>query len=119
MDTRHIRTAVAVARCGTFTAAARELFMSQSTLSRQVAALERDLGGQLFVRGARRVELTARGTAFMGQADLVLQAVEAAEAAVRRASAQRPPQPRCETRMTVDPQPAAAGQSHQQRHSGD
>lgn len=77
---------MAVARCGSFTAAARELFMAQSTLSRQVAALERDVGGPLFVRGARKVQLTPRGVAFMAQAEKILAAVEAAETAVRGAS---------------------------------
>lgn len=83
MDTRHIRAAVAVANSGSFTAAARQLFMAQSTLSRQVAALERELGGPLFVRGPRSVALTTTGEAFLPLGEAVLDAVAAAEKAAR------------------------------------
>ena len=81
MDTRHIRAAVEVARCGSFTAAARRLFMAQSTVSRQVASLERDLGVHLFERGSRCIKPTARGRAFLLQADIVLAAVDDAQRA--------------------------------------
>jgi DNA-binding transcriptional LysR family regulator len=83
MDTRHIRAAVVVGRAGSFTAAARELFMAQSTLSRQVAALERELGGPLFVRGPRAVLPTSRGQAFLPLGQAVLDAVARAEQAAR------------------------------------
>jgi DNA-binding transcriptional LysR family regulator len=83
MDTRHIRAAVTVARCGTFTRAAQKLYMAQSTLSRQVLALERELGVTLFVRGPRAVELTHQGRAFLPEAEAVLRAVAGAEAAAR------------------------------------
>lgn len=83
MDTRHIRAALAVARCGTFTGAARELYMAQSTLSRQIAALERELGSPLFVRGARTAVLTVRGKAFLDVGEDILAAVERAERAAR------------------------------------
>lgn len=85
METRHVRVVVAVSRCGSFTAAARELYMAQSTLSRQVASLERDLGARLFVRGPRSVELTAQGAAFLSHAQDLLTAVERAESAAREA----------------------------------
>jgi DNA-binding transcriptional LysR family regulator len=74
---------VTVARLGTFTGAARHLYMAQSTLSRQVAAMEREVGGPLFDRGPRTVQLTARGRAFLPAAEEVLAAVERAERAVR------------------------------------
>jgi DNA-binding transcriptional LysR family regulator len=75
MDTRHVAAAVAVARTGSFTRAAEELFMAQSTVSRQVAALERELGRQLFVRRLRHVELTPHGRAFLPEAERLLEAV--------------------------------------------
>ena len=81
MDTRHIRAAVEVARSGSFTEASRRLFMAQSTVSRQVACLERDLGVQLFERGSRWVEPTDRGRAFLLQAEIVLTAVDDAHRA--------------------------------------
>lgn len=94
METRHVRAVIAVSRCGSFTTAARELFMAQSTLSRQVASLERDLGARLFVRGPRSVALTAPGAAFLSRAQDLLSAVEQAEAAARGAADGPAPAPR-------------------------
>lgn len=85
MDTRHLSAAVAVARHGSFTLAAREMFMAQSTVSRQVSALERDLGAPLFVRKPRTVELTPEGRAFLPRAEQVLGVVREALDAARSA----------------------------------
>jgi len=52
----------AAARHLSFTLAAGELHLTQSSVSRQVAALERQLGRALFVRRTRALELTAAGT---------------------------------------------------------
>jgi DNA-binding transcriptional LysR family regulator len=57
--------------------------MAQSTLSRQVSALEHHLGADLFVRGPRTVSLTASGRAFMPHAQKVLDHVCRAERAVK------------------------------------
>ncbi len=51
----------ATARRLSFTLAADELHLTQSSISRQVAALERQLGTPLFVRRTRALELTAAG----------------------------------------------------------
>jgi DNA-binding transcriptional LysR family regulator len=51
----------AVARLGSFTAAARELSIAQPAVSHQVKALETDLGAQLFSRRGRGIELTPAG----------------------------------------------------------
>ena len=83
MDTRHLRAALAVAEHGSFTKAAKALFMAQSTLSRQVAALERGLGAHLFVRGPRNVSLTDGGKAFLPHAENVIEQVQKAEQAVK------------------------------------
>src|SRR5512138_1171580 len=48
----------ASARLLSFTLAARELNLTQSSISRQVAALERQVGRPLFVRRTRALELT-------------------------------------------------------------
>ena len=57
----HLRTFDAVARRLSFSAAADELHLTQSAISRQIKALEEDLGASVFNRGTRRVELSAAG----------------------------------------------------------
>ena len=57
----HLRTFDAVARRLSFSAAANELHLTQSAISRQIKALEQDLGAPLFNRGTRRVELSVAG----------------------------------------------------------
>ena len=84
MNTKHLKAALALARHGSFTKAARELYVAQSTLSRHVAALERELGAALFVRGLDSVTPTRAGTAFLSEAQAVLEATERARAAVQR-----------------------------------
>jgi DNA-binding transcriptional LysR family regulator len=78
MDTRYIIAMVGVARYGSFTGASRVLHVSQSTLSRQVASLERALGAQVFIRRGRTVSLTPIGEAFLPRGLAILEAVEAA-----------------------------------------
>lgn len=86
MDTRHLRAAAAVAEHGSFTRAARAMFMAQPTLSRHVRALERELGVKLFVRGPRQATLTAEGAIFLPRAQLALEVLGAGEAELRRAT---------------------------------
>ncbi|MFC0220755.1 DNA-binding transcriptional LysR family regulator [Pseudochelatococcus lubricantis] len=54
----------AVARLGSFSAAAQELSLTQSAISKQIAALEGQLGIALFERTGRGVALTQQGTAY-------------------------------------------------------
>jgi len=56
-----LRAFEAVARLLSFSAAAQELFLTQSAVSRQIRALEEELGATLFHRGTRHVALTADG----------------------------------------------------------
>ena len=57
----HLRAFAAVARHLSFRAAADETFVTQSAISRQIKALEDELGASLFSRGTRHVELSADG----------------------------------------------------------
>ncbi|UWQ81313.1 LysR family transcriptional regulator [Leisingera sp. S132] len=60
-DWNHIRAFLATAETGSLSAAARKLGLTQPTLSRQVAALEADLGVLLFERLGRALALTDAG----------------------------------------------------------
>ncbi len=65
----------AVARTGSFTGAARDLALTQGAVSRQVAALEGQLGVALVERGGRRVRLTEAGAAYALRARAALEAL--------------------------------------------
>ncbi|WP_120632328.1 LysR family transcriptional regulator [Ruegeria sp. EL01] len=73
-DWNHIRAFLATAETGSLSAAARQLGQTQPTLSRQIAALEADLGVMLFERIGRTLQITQAGvelldhTRAMGQA---------------------------------------------------
>ncbi|MDJ0929241.1 MAG: LysR family transcriptional regulator [Gammaproteobacteria bacterium] len=60
-DWNQVRAFLATAEEGSLSAAARALRLTQPTLSRQVSALEQDLGVTLFERGHRSMALTATG----------------------------------------------------------
>lgn len=60
-DWNHLRAFLATAEQGSLSAAARELGLTQPTLSRQVAALEQDLGVTLFERVGKSMVLTTTG----------------------------------------------------------
>ena len=64
MDSLKIECFLAVADTQSFSKAADKLFKNQSVISRQVAALEKELDVELFVRGARTVILTPAGRIF-------------------------------------------------------
>lgn len=60
-----LRAFEAVARLLNFRAAGEELHLSQPAISRQIRALEDELGVTLFLRGTRHVELTSAGAALL------------------------------------------------------
>ncbi|MCO1654756.1 LysR family transcriptional regulator [Pseudonocardia humida] len=80
MELQQLRYVLAVAETGGFTRAAERCFVVQSSLSHQIASLERELGVRLFARTSRRVELTAAGEAFLPAARQCLDAAERAGA---------------------------------------
>jgi len=75
----------AAGRLLSFTRAAQEIFVTQSALSRQVAALEGALGVKLFVRRHRALALTPAGVAFHRDVTAVLGALASAADAARGA----------------------------------
>ena len=80
-DWSQLQAALAIARAGSFSAAARESGVSQPTLTRRVAALEARLGVRLFDRGRHGARLTEAG------ADILEHAEAMADAAGRAALA--------------------------------
>jgi LysR family hca operon transcriptional activator len=87
LELRHLRYFLAVAETGSLTLAAEQrLHTSQPSLSRQIRDLEHQVGCELFSRGARGVELTVAGRAFLDHARLALIQVDSAVEAARRAA---------------------------------
>lgn len=58
---KQIEVFVSVVEQGSFTGAAEELFLTQSTISAHVSSLEKSLGAPLFLRQGRHIRLTAEG----------------------------------------------------------
>lgn len=76
MEIRQLSYFVAVAQCGSFSAASRQACLSQSAMSQQIRALEEELGTSLFVRNSHRVELTESGEALLPLARRAIGAVQ-------------------------------------------
>ena len=74
----------AIDRCGSFAAAAKELFRVPSTISYTVAKLEDDLGIQLFERAGPRVTLTEAGRTLLDEGRHLLLAARDLEHKLRR-----------------------------------
>ncbi|MEY2873222.1 MAG: transcriptional regulator CynR [Pseudomonadota bacterium] len=84
MELRHLRYFVAIADAGTMGRAAEQVFVTQSTLSHQLAQLEDVLGVALFERIGRTLRLTEAGRELLGHARGVLAQVEEGCRAVSR-----------------------------------
>lgn len=80
-----VRAFEAAARHGSFVRAAAELFVSAGAVGHQVRVLEEWLGGDLFTRLPRSVELTDMGRRYYLDVRAVLEELERASLAVRRA----------------------------------
>jgi len=83
IELRHLRAFVAVAEELSFSKAAQRLFVTQPALSRQIRALERLVGCDLFRRSTQRVELTLAGGSLLAGARAVLAGVDDAVTAAR------------------------------------
>jgi DNA-binding transcriptional LysR family regulator len=86
VELQQLRTFVAVAEDLHMGRAARRLHLAQPTLSRQIAALERELGVELFSRARRRFQLTSAGAAFLTEAREILERTDHARLHAQRAA---------------------------------
>jgi LysR family transcriptional regulator, cyn operon transcriptional activator len=82
MELRHLRYFMAVLGSGSFTHAARQLRITQSTLSQQIKQLETELRAPLFNRLSRHAEATAAGMEFIPYCERVLREIDGAVLAV-------------------------------------
>jgi LysR family glycine cleavage system transcriptional activator len=85
----HLRTFEAVARHLNFRAAAEELALTQSAVSRQIQALEADVGAPLFLRHTRAVELTHAGAVLLRAVRPSLERIDTAVRQVRLGAGRR------------------------------
>lgn len=71
IDTRQLRAFLALARLGSFTAAGKDLHLTQSAVSHAIKALETDLGCELFYRQGREVYLSPHGRELVVHAEAI------------------------------------------------
>ncbi len=85
IELRHLAALTAIARTGSFHGAAERLGFTQSSVSEQIAGLERAVGERLIYRpgGPRRVSLTEAGELLLRHAELILAQLQAAETDLR------------------------------------
>lgn len=79
MELRTLRYFTTVVREGSITAAAKSLHVTQPTLSRQLAALEDELGHALYQRNRKGIELTEQGVILRRYAESILALADKAE----------------------------------------
>ncbi|MGH7856614.1 MAG: LysR family transcriptional regulator, partial [Candidatus Binatia bacterium] len=72
MDTKHLRTFLTIVEMESFTRAGRRLDLSQSAISQQIGALERQLGVELLTRKGAGARPTAAGEVLLQYARQIL-----------------------------------------------
>jgi len=82
LSLRQLRAFAAVAACGSFTKAARQLHLTQAAVSVLVRELEAELGVRLLDRNTRRVDLSDAGRDFLPHAQRVLRELDEAVTSV-------------------------------------
>lgn len=86
MELEQLRIFAAAAREGSLSGAARELYISHSTVSRTVTALEREFGTKLMERTSHALRLTGAGEVLLAEGERLLCDAEAAGRRVREAA---------------------------------
>jgi DNA-binding transcriptional LysR family regulator len=83
MNLRYLHTFVGIAETGSIARAGARLSVSQSAASRQILALEAELGVRLFDRIGRRLSLTSEGEDLMWQSRRLLMEADSLSARAR------------------------------------
>ncbi len=86
-----LKTFVEVARSQSFTRAAATLCLSQSAVSKQIQALEAQVGARLFVRRDKSLGLTASGRVYLSHASEALALLDQGRAAAQMAAGEKEP----------------------------
>jgi DNA-binding transcriptional LysR family regulator len=81
-DTNQLRTFVSIVGAGSLSAAAREMDLALSVVSKRLASLERKAEARLIARSTRRLALTEEGQELHERAQRILAEIDAAEAAL-------------------------------------
>ncbi len=79
MTLQQLRYVIKIVECGSITEAAKQLFISQPSLSNAVKELETELGIEIFNRSAKGISLTIDGTEFLSYARQVIEQTELLE----------------------------------------
>lgn len=79
---------VRVAETGSFAAVAHQMGVARSVVTRQVSALEQQLGAKLMTRSTRSLTLTTAGAAYMEKCRVILNMVDAAESSLAEEKAE-------------------------------
>lgn len=76
MNLKHLKYFITAAELGSISKAAEELNTTQPSLSRQIKAFEESLGWELFIRGAKSIELTHEGSVLLTEGKQILTIVD-------------------------------------------
>ena len=90
MNLRHLHAFATIVDVGGLARAATRLHVSQPALTRQIQALEADLGVQLFDRIGRRVQLTSQGEDLLLRSRRLLAEAESLGERARELTAAKP-----------------------------
>ncbi|HBW34818.1 MAG TPA: hypothetical protein DEF89_05495 [Desulfosporosinus sp.] len=83
VDIQHLRAFYEVARWRSFSKAAKELYLSQPAVSRQISSLEAEIGLPLFVRMANHISLTEAGRKLLAYAEEIIRTLEQANRTIQ------------------------------------
>ncbi len=86
LDSRQLLTFTALARRGSFTRAAKDLFLTQSAVSHAIKSLEEQVGARLVDRTGKRVLLTQAGEQLLRHAEKIIREMELARAGLNTLS---------------------------------